>query len=140
MTAVRAELARAAATATTSPRMTALAHVPDSPPAPCVFCAEMDVEFDRAHGRGLDEAKIVVRVLVSRSDDVASQQFLNGLMSGSGVASIKAALESARGAPGELALNGAAHDLRVERARGHTWFEHAGMSFLGVEFDVTVIG
>ena len=138
--AVRKALAAAAATAVTSPRLTTYGHVPDSPTTPCVFCAEMSVEFDASHGRGMDELRVTMRVLVSRGDSEASQEFLNSMLSGSGRASLKAALESARGEPGEPALSGAADDLRVEAVRGHTWYEHAGTMFLGAELDVRVIG
>jgi hypothetical protein len=62
------------------------------------------------------------------------------MLSGSGPASLKAAIEAARGAPGQYALGGLAHDLHVMRVQGYRWYEHEGAQFVGAELIVKVIG
>lgn len=115
-------------------------YVPDSITTPAFFCGEYSVTFDRAMRRALDEVELTCRVLVSRSDDKASQRVLDGLLSGSGAASLKAAIEAARGAPGDYALGGLAHDLHVTRIQGYRWYEHDGIQYVGAELVIKVIG
>ena len=115
-------------------------YVPDSIVAPCFFVGEVEVTFDKAMGRKLDELLFTCRVLAGRADDRSSQRILDALLSGSGVASLKAAIEAARGGPGEYALGGLAHDLHVQRIQGYRWFEHAGSTYVGAELVIKVIG
>lgn len=138
--AVATAIAAAARTVTISPRLNTLAYVPDSVPEPCGFVAELDIDYDRAHARGLDEITLVFRVLVNRGDDRASQRYLNQLLRGAGPTSLKAALEAARGAPGQPALGGAADDLHVRRASAHRWYVHTDATYLGIEYQIRVIG
>lgn len=138
--AVAEGLADAAADVTCDPPLNTFAFAPDSVPEPCAFVAEMEIEFDKAHNRGLDEVMVTMRVLVGRSDDKAAAARLNGLMSGSGAGSLKAALEAARGAPGQSALDGACDDFHVTRIQGHRWYEHASTTYLGGEWRIRVIG
>jgi hypothetical protein len=140
---IRAALAEAAAAVvmpTGVPKLTCTGYVPDSVTEPHFFTGEVDVEFDKAMGRRLDELTITCRVLVGRGDDRASQEVLDGLLSGSGPASLKAAIEAARGAPGEAALGGLAHDLHLMRVQGYRWYEHAGSTYVGAELVIKVIG
>ena len=115
-------------------------YVPDSIVAPCFFVGEVEVTFDKAMGRKLDELLFTCRVLAGRADDRSSQRILDALLSGSGAASLKAANEAARGGPGEYALGGLAHDLHVQRIQGYRWFEHAGSTYVGAELVIKVIG
>jgi hypothetical protein len=115
-------------------------YVPDSIVAPCFFVGEVEVTFDKAMGRKLDELLFTCRVLAGRADDRSSQRILDALLSGSGAASLKAAIEAARGGPGEYALGGLAHDLHVQRIQGYRWFEHAGSTYVGAELVIKVIG
>ena len=115
-------------------------YVPDSIVAPCFFVGEVEVNFDKAMGRKLDELLFTCRVLAGRADDRSSQRILDALLSGSGAASLKAAIEAARGGPGEYALGGLAHDLHVQRIQGYRWFEHAGSTYVGAELVIKVIG
>ncbi|MDQ0992166.1 hypothetical protein [Streptomyces sp. V3I7] len=121
-------------------KLTCSGYVPDSVIAPHFFVAEYEQDFDRVMGRGLDELTFTTRVLVARTDDVYSQRVLDGMLSGSGPASLKAAIEAARGAPGEYALGGLAHDLHVVRVQGYRWYEHAGTTYVGAELTIKVIG
>lgn len=121
-------------------KLTCTGYVPDSVVAPCFFVAEVDITYDRAMGRGTDELMFTCRVLAGRADDRSSQRTLDALLSGAGAASLKQAVEAARGAPGELALDGAADDLHIERVQGYRWYEHQGSSFVGAELSIKVIG
>lgn len=121
-------------------KLTCHGYVPDAVTAPHFFVAEYEQDFDRAMARGLDELTFTCRVLVSRADDRAAQRVLDGMLSGAGPASLKAAIEVARGAPGEYALGGLAHDLHVMRVQGYRWYEHAGATYVGAELMVKVIG
>lgn len=120
--------------------LTCTGYVPDSVMAPHFFCAEMDITYDKAHNRALDVAEITCRALISRADDKSAQVVLDALLSGSGTSSLKAAIEAARGAPGQYALGGAAHDLQVMRVQGYRWYEHNGTQYLGAELVIKVIG
>lgn len=121
-------------------KLTTTGYVPDSIAAPAFFVAEVEVNYDRAMARKLDELLFTCRVLVGRSDDRTSQKILDSLLSGSGTASLKAAIEATRGAPGEAALGGLAHDLHVQRVQGYRWYEHEGTTYVGAELIIKVIG
>lgn len=122
------------------PGLTCTGYVPDAITEPHFFTAEVEVEFDKAMGRRLDQIEITCRVLVGRADDRSSQEVLDALLSGSGPASLKAAIQAARGAPGQAALGGLAHDLHVMRIQGYRWYEHAGSTYVGAELVIKVIG
>src|SRR5689334_18750441 len=79
------------------PKLTCSGYVPDSVIAPHFFVAEYEQDFDKAMARGLDELVFTTRVLVGRADDKAAQQVLDLMLSGSGPASLKQAIELARG-------------------------------------------
>lgn len=121
-------------------KLQCLGFTPDSIVTPVFFVGEVDIAFDKTHGRGTDELMVTCRVLASRTDDRSGQRILDALLSGAGPASLKVALEAARGAPGELALGGLADDLHLERVQGYRWYEHAGYSYIGAELAVKVIG
>lgn len=140
---VRAAIATAASTVVLPSgigKLTCSGYTPDSIVAPHFFVAEYTQDFDKAMRRSKDELEFTSRVLVSRSDDQAAQRILDSLLSGSGDASLKAAIEAARGAPGELALGGLADDLHVMRVQGYRWYEHEGAQFVGAELIIKVIG
>ncbi len=141
---VRERIAEAAAAGVVMPagvpKLTCSGYVPDSVVAPHFFVGEMEVTYDRAYRRALDVAEFTCRVLVGRADDKSAQQILDALLSGSGTASLKRAIEVARGAPGEHALGGAADDLHVMRVQGYRWYEHNGTQYVGAELVIKVIG
>ncbi|MFG2002298.1 hypothetical protein ACGFNU_24410 [Spirillospora sp. NPDC048911] len=121
-------------------KLTSSGFVPDDVTEPHFFTAEYSVEYDKAFGRGLDQIELTCRVLVGRADDQAAQKILDALLSGSGPASLKTAIEAARGAPGGAALGGLADDLHVMRVQGYRWYEHAGTQYVGAELVIKVIG
>lgn len=143
ISAVRAAIAHAAQAVVLPdglPKLTCTGYVPDAVTEPHFFTGEVDVTYDRAMGRAMDELQIVCRVLVGRGDDIASQEVLDALLSGSGPASLKSAIEAARGAPGEYALGGLADDLQVMRVQAYRWYEHASSTYVGAELVIKVIG
>ncbi|MEV0963262.1 hypothetical protein AB0J25_11850 [Streptomyces sp. NPDC049910] len=143
MSAVReavAAAARAVVLPTGIGKLTCSGYVPDAVTAPHFFCGEYGIDFDKGMRRSLDEVELTCRVLVGRGDDAAAQRILDALLAGGGPSSLKAAIEAARGAPGEYALGGLAHDLHVTRVQGYRWYEHAGANYVGAELIVRIIG
>lgn len=127
------------AAAATTPPLNPLAYAPDNPPAPCVYVSDVSVEFDRTFGRSA-KAAVTLTVLLSRSDDRASQGRLMAHLSDSGAASVRAALDAARGEPGESALAGACDDFHVTRVAGFRFYESGAVKYVGAEFTVDVYG
>lgn len=121
-------------------KLTCSGYTPDAIVAPHFFSGEYSIEFDKAMGRALDIVELTCRVLVSRADDKSAQQVLDLLLSGSGPASLKAAMVAARGAPGQPALNGAADDVHLMRIQGYRWYEHAGTQYIGAELILKILG
>jgi hypothetical protein len=121
-------------------KLTSSGFTPDAVTEPHFFVGEYTQDFDRTFGRGMDELEFTCRVLVGRADDQASQKVLDSMLSGAGPASLKAAIEVARGLPGQLALGGLADDLHVVRVQGYRWYEHAGTQYVGAELIIKVIG
>ncbi|MFM9643137.1 hypothetical protein [Streptomyces turgidiscabies] len=141
ITNVRAQLALAASAVTlANGALTCTGYMPDAVNEPCFFISDYTIDFDKVMNRGLDSVEFTGRVLVSRADDLAGQKLLDDMLSGSGSASLKTAIEAARGAPGSAALNGYAHDLRVTRMQGLRLYEHNGLQYLGAEITIMVIG
>lgn len=122
------------------PSLNCFGYVPDSCPEPCFYTGEVDIEFDKTFGRGTDEMTITCRVLVSRADDRSGQRALDRYLAGSGPHSIKAALETARGAPGEAALGGLADDLHLMRVQAYRMYQVGETYYYGAELVVRVIG
>ncbi|MFF1417472.1 hypothetical protein [Streptomyces sp. NPDC058280] len=143
MSAVREAIAAAARTVVLPAgvaKLTCSGYVPDAVAAPHFFTADYTVDFDKAMGRALDEVELTCQILVGIADDKAAQRILDALLAGSGPASLKAAIEAARGAPGDYALGGLAHDLHVMRVQGYRWYEHQGAQYVGAQLAVKIIG
>jgi hypothetical protein len=143
LSAVRAAVAEAAKVVVLPPKagkLTCTGHVPDSVAEPHLFVGDITIDYDITMGRGRDAFELTVRVLVGRQDDERSQAVLDAMLSGAGPASLKAAFEAARGAPGEMALGGLADDIRLERVQGYRWYEHQGTQYVGAELIIRVIG
>ena len=134
-----AEAASAVVMPTGVGSLTCTGYLPDSIHEPHFFVGEYDQEYDRTYA-GMDRLEFTCRVLVSHADDLSAQKSLDGLLSRGGASSLKNAIEAARGAPGEMALGGLAHDLRVMRIQAYRWYEHAGTKYVGAELLVEVIG
>ncbi|MFD4551414.1 hypothetical protein [Streptomyces sp. NPDC058466] len=134
-----AEAASAAVLPAGVGELTCTGYLPDSIYEPHFFVGEYDQEYDRTYG-GVDRVEFTCRVLVGRADDLSAQKILDSLLSRHGAASLKTAIEAARGVPGAMALGGLAHDLRVMRVQAYRWYEHAGTKYVGAELVIEVIG
>jgi hypothetical protein len=114
--------------------------VPDDPETPCFYPAEVILNPQTTFG-GCDTADITCRVLVGGSEDLDSQQLLDQLLSRAGAQSIRTALDAARGAPGEAALDGAADDLSIVRIDGYRQVPGPDeKSYYGANITVRVLG
>ncbi|MGW4476805.1 hypothetical protein ACWENQ_44740 [Nonomuraea sp. NPDC004354] len=122
------------------PSLNCFGYCPDSVPEPTFYAGEVEIDFDRAYGRGMDEARVTCRLLVSRADDRSGQAALDRYLAGSGPLSVKAAIEAARGAPGELALGGLCDDLHLTRVQGYRMYQVGEVQFYGAEMILRVIG
>lgn len=120
------------------PGLTSTAYVPDAVAEPHFFVAEPIVDYDRTFGRTA-ELEITCRLLLSRTDDEASQRLLRRYLSTGTPESLKDAIEAARGGPGQPALDGEADDLWVRRVERPRWYDHAGTQYLGVDISIKVV-
>lgn len=135
---VKAELANAVRDPIV-PGLNAVGYEPDSPSEPMFCAAEVELNPNFVFTGGY-EATIVCRLYVSRSDDLAGQAKLDGYLARSGAGSVVAAILAARGAPGSLALNGAADDLSITSINGYRLYQHGETQLYGAEIRVRVIG
>jgi hypothetical protein len=125
---------------TAIPGLNCYGYCPDSIPEPCFYVGEIEIDFDRAFGRAMDEMRLTCRLLTSRADDRAGQAALDAYLAGSGASSVKQALEDARGAPGQAALGGLCDDLHLTRVQGYRWYLVGQVEYYGAELIVRVIG
>jgi hypothetical protein len=101
---------------------------------PCLVVTDVTIEYDQTFGRGLDAVTVKAVVLVSRSEDRDGQKKLQAYLSGSGAASLKAAIES------DSTLSGECHDLRVTRCTGRRFYQFGERSYVGAELEIFIIG
>jgi hypothetical protein len=101
---------------------------------PCLVVTDVTIDYDQTFGRGLDAVTVKAVILVSRSDDRAGQKKLQAYLSGSGSASLKAAIEAAP------TLGGTCHDLRVVRCTGRRFYQFGERQYVGAEIEVFIIG
>ncbi len=126
-------------------KVTVYPFCPDSIVTPAVIVADWDSTYDVTMNRGVDKMQITIRALISRSDDISAAKALAAMFSGSGEASLKAAIEEGRGAPGQPTFpgtdfQGACDDYRVVRMQANRWYDHNNIWYLGGEIIVDVIG
>lgn len=138
VSAIRTAIAAAVDDAISS--LTCFGYMPSAIPEPAFAVGEVEIIFDQAMGRGLDELVITCYLLVSRADDQAGQAALDRYLKGSGTDSVKAALVAARGAPGQMALGGLAHDLHLPSVQGYGFHEIGDTKYFGAQMTVRVWG
>lgn len=119
--------------------LTCYPFVPDSVEVPCFYTADVTVDFEMTFGNQPD-VTVVCRVLTGRTDDRAGQKQLLRLMANHGPMSIKAALEAAKGDPGQYALDGACDDFNVRRVTGHRVYTVGEKPYYGADWAVHIIG
>lgn len=106
ISAVRDAIAAAASAATSTPKLTCTGFAPDAITEPHFYVGDYTGDYNQTHG-GSELIEFTCGLMVGRPDDRAAQALLDGYLSRSGPASVKAAIEAARGAPGQPALGGA---------------------------------
>lgn len=104
----------------------------DAPRPPVAMVIPESIEFDLNGSRGADTFTFTVFVLVGRADDRTAQNRLDGFVAGP--SSVKTAIESDR------TLGGAADTCRVTSMRNYSQVNVGETVYLGVEFEVEVIG
>jgi len=111
-------------------------YVPDFIDPPTVLIAPFNtLNFDSTMQRGSDTYEIPIILYVSKVDAETGQDNLDSFLAASGSNSVKAAIEA------DTTLGGAAMSVRVINATGYGEYEVTqGTSFLGVTFNVEVIG
>lgn len=108
------------------------AYVLSEPTPPTLQIRSGEITYDRAMGRGLDEATMIVQALVAFSSDGGSQAQLDGLMAPNGATSVKAAVES------DLTLGGACDQVHVVSCSGTQLATIAGVAVLMAEWTCIV--
>lgn len=107
--------------------------IPDVIVPPCAVVGQLDLTFDLNNSRGLDQANIDVFVIVQRFSERTGQDALDKYLAGSGVNSVKAAIES------DLTLGGSCNTLRVTSAESGT-YQNNDQEFLSYRYRITVWG
>ena len=111
-------------------------YVPDFIDPPTVLIAPFNtLNFDSTMQRGSDTYEIPIILYVSKVDAETGQDNLDSFLAASGSNSVKSAIEA------DTTLGGAAMSVRVINATDYGEYEVTqGTSFLGVTFNVEVIG
>ncbi|WP_328465532.1 hypothetical protein OHA21_43835 [Actinoplanes sp. NBC_00393] len=131
----------AAVRAKSIPQLECYSYSPHAPTVPAFTIGEVSINPHETF-RGMETYDVTCSVLTSTADDEAGQELLDKLLAKSGTYSVREALLDARGAPGELALDGAADDLSIERIDGYRMLAYAGQdsTYYGADITVRVIG
>jgi len=116
--------------------LTVYDYVPDFLEPPIAIIAPLNtLNYDSTMARGADTYEVPVILYISRIDAETSQDTVDSYLVASGANSIKAAIES------DPTLGGAAMSVRVISATDYGEYEVTqGTSFLGVTFNIEVIG
>jgi hypothetical protein len=105
----------------------------DNPQFPAALISLDRIEFDSTMARGCDSIEFTVTLVVARADDRSAQNKLETYLAGTGVTSVKTAVES------DVTLGGSAFDARVTAAEQiGTVNSPDGSTYLFVDFAVTV--
>lgn len=107
-------------------------RAPGTVTTPAAFPMPGTIEFDETMSRGSDLYTFRVRLLVQRSTETYAQEDLDAYLAGSGSSSVKAAIE------GDGTLGGVADWTRVTSVLGYGDIKHAGIDYLGADFNVEV--
>lgn len=132
---IRAALAAAAATVTPPTgylALSAYAFQPGAIAAPAVYPTETDGVYDETVD-GAGSLAVTLRVLTSRSEEEAGQQYLDALLVDSGAGSLKVAIEA------DPTLGGLVDDVHVRDFAGYRTYDHGANSYWGAELTVLVM-
>lgn len=108
--------------------------IPDQFAAPAAIVGmPTQIVFDFTFNRATDRVLYPVRLLVAKATDRSAQERLEQYLDGSGVLSVKTAIEA------DPTLGGAANITRVLNAAGLGVYDMGGVPYLGCEFQIEVI-
>ena len=107
--------------------------MPEVPVPPCALAGFLDMSFDSAMGRGMDEATVEIDVIVQRMSSRSGQATLDNFLAGSGAGSVKTAIE------GDRTLGGKVDTLRVISATSGN-YDIGATSFLAYRYRITLWG
>lgn len=99
---------------------------------PAAFPVPGPIEYDETMSSDVTEYSFRIRLLVQRATETYAQEDLDPYLAPSGASSIRGAIN------GGQTLGGVADWTRVGRVARYGEIEHAGMSYIGAEFDVEV--
>lgn len=126
------------------PDLDCFPFVPNEPPIPCFYVGEVTLDPNQTFGPGPgghDEAEVMCTVAASASDEADGQGRLDDYLSRSGPFSVRAALNTARGLPGQLALSGTCDDFVITKIDGYRMITTPNQAtFYGARITVRVIG
>ena len=122
----------------TTKRVVATPFSPDNPTPPHFFVAEFIGDYDETYGEDMN-LTVTARLMLSRASEDTGQAEGRSL-AGTGTNTIRHALEAARGAPGQAALNGACDDIQLKRVVGPRLYQYGDDQFYGLEFTIFVLG
>lgn len=136
---MRRAIADAAKTVT--PKLSCHPYPPATLQPRSFFVVDVQVDWDRAHARGLDAITLTARLLSGAADQPSAHEQVDTYLAGAGPGSLKDAIEAVRPSRGgALASSGVAHDLHVRKFLGVREFEHAGAYLVGGDLEIYVIG
>lgn len=104
--------------------------LPDNPTPPMATIQPDAVTYDSVFGRGMQEYRFTVLVMVGRVAERSRQNELDEYISSTGGRSIKLAIES------DKTLGGIAYDVRVSEMRLITSLPIGDVNYLTAEFTV----
>lgn len=108
-------------------------YIPDQINPPVAVCGPSSVEYDSAFDRGHDTLVWDVVVIVSRADEKAAQDALDGYCDSTSTSSVKAAIE------GDRTLGGACIDARVTDLTSYQSLAVGEVQYLAATFRVSII-
>jgi hypothetical protein len=110
--------------------------IPDTVNVPAAVVGNLEITWDEAMQRGLDQATFDVLVIASRMSDRSAQDKLDGYLAGTGSSSVKTVLEA--GIP-KGTLNGTVSTIRVTRATPIA-ITVASIEYLAYRYEVEIYG
>lgn len=109
--------------------------IPDNVYVPAAIVGmPSSVRYDFALRTPVSRYLFPIRVIAGRVAEGEGQDLVDDLASPDGALSVRLAID------GDPTLGGAAHSTRVVEARDFGVYEVAGVPYIGVEFEVEVIG
>jgi hypothetical protein len=106
------------------------ATIPDNPNPPIAIITPDSIGYDSTFGRGMQEYRFTVTVLVGLVSERSSQNKIDMYCSSTGSSSIKLAVES------DKSLGGKAFDVRVSEMRTYSSVSVGDVKYLAAEFIV----